>query len=197
MESVIVIEPTQNISFDKVKIGKNSNYFSPQIKDDHLIFIFNLTKSEYYQLTVDDFSTNIILRPGDSIFVSSEFTKKKSFSGNGALLNNYILNDKLYSDEINNSIDFNSIYSLSSLKFINSIDSIYNKRNLRLEKFITSENIKDELFISTERKKNLYEASNEKNLYYRDHKFLTGHKPIPFGRILIRPESLDCVNCAK
>jgi DnaK suppressor protein len=23
------------------------------------------------------------------------------------------------------------------------------------------------------------------------------HKPIPLGRILIRPESLDCVNCAK
>ena len=26
---------------------------------------------------------------------------------------------------------------------------------------------------------------------------LKSHKPFPLGRILIRPESLDCVNCAK
>jgi len=179
MESIIVIETSQNISPEKVKIEKNFKYLSPIILDAHLKFTIEMTNSEYYQLTIDDFSADIILKPGDSIYLTREFinNSNNSFSGKGALLNNYILNDKLYSDEINNSIDFDSIYSLSSSKFINSIDSIYDQRNRRLEEFITLEKITDELFISTERKRILYEASIEKNLYYRDHKFLTGQKP--------------------
>ena len=176
---MIVIEPSINFSLDNVKLGKDSEYYSPERIDKTLVFTLDLNSSSYYLLTIGDYSTSIFLVPGDSIYVFSDFSKSenKSFYGSGALLSNYILNDKYFTDEINKNIDFDSIYSLPLLEFLNSIDSLYNLRYKRFEKFISTNKIKDELFISTELKRVLYEASTEKNLYYRDHKFLTGQKP--------------------
>jgi len=178
-DSVIIIETSQSMSSDKVKLGKDSEFYSPEIKVKRIVYTIPQSHSDYYQLSLGDFSTPIFLAPGDRIYLSSDFknSEYKSYSGKGALLNNYILRDNYFTGEINKNTDFDSIYSLPPLEFINSIDSIYELRNERLEKFISSEKITDELFISTENKRIFYESSIEKNHYYRDHTFLTGQKP--------------------
>ena len=177
-DSTVIVEQNQDIMLENVRFGKGSDFLSPKIIGNSIVYSIALSHSDYYQLTIGDYSTSIFLAPGDSIYVPSEFkkTEYKSFSGDGALLSNYILNDINYVAEFENNTNLDSIYSLSPKEFVKSIDSIYNLRTKRLERFIKSENITDKLFLSTEHKRIFYAASVEKNRYYRDHKFLTKQK---------------------
>lgn len=174
----LVIEQDVGTTSKTVIFGKGFDDYIPEIIENKIVYTISPSRSDYYYLKIGDFSTSIILNPGDSIYVSSQFknAENKSFTGKGSLLNNYILNDICYANEINNNMNFDSIYSLSPLDFIKSIDSIYYLRSTKLKKFITSENITNKLFVSTENKRIYYAASIEKNRYYRDHKFLTSQK---------------------
>jgi len=179
-KGVVIVENNQTIGSEKVKLRKVFDSVLPEKTAKELVFSIPLSESEYFTLTIGDFSTSILLFPGDTIYVSSDFlnAENKSFSGNGALLSNYILNDRAFEEEIDDITNFDSIYSLAPFAFVNCIDSIYQIRNERLEKFIAAKKIKNKLFIATEQKRILYGASNDKNKYYRDHKFLTGTKVV-------------------
>ncbi len=176
--TIVVIDIETNYSSNEVSFGTYDNYFTPRITDNKLVYSFPQPSSGYYKLIIKDYSTDVFIKPGDSILVSSDFlnSEDKSFSGNGVLLSNYILSDVPFSESIYKNIDFDSIYSLPPMEFIKSIDSIFSLKNKRLADFISSEKVKDDLFIQTEKNRILYEASIEKNRYYRDHKFLTGKK---------------------
>ncbi len=178
--SFIVIENNVSNSTDRITLEKYFEKYTPDKTNEHLVFRLSQDKPDYYLLTIGDYSANVYLAQGDSIFVSSKLISRgenQSYTGAGALLNNYLLSDKYFTERINEETDFNAIFSLNPLEFARSIDSLYNFRNNHLNEFITTNKIKDENFIKTEQKRIFYEASVEKNLYYRDHKFLTGQTP--------------------
>jgi len=168
---IVVIDNTKDISIDKIILKKGLDNIQPKQKANYLIFSFKTEQSDYYSLIFDDNEIEFFMSVGDSVFVSSD----NSISGSGAIINNFIINAGNSFDETCNNIDFDSIYSLSPLKFSSCIDSIYNLQTIRLDSFIKVSDIEDYVFISTEKKKILHSSALEKNRYYRDHKFLTGN----------------------
>lgn len=99
-----------------------------------------LNQSIYCRLKIEDNISGIILTPGDSIFISSDFSSNKApFSGTaGALLNNYIISDMYFTDEIEEKTDFDAVFSLIPMESVNILDSLARLRENRLEMFIAN-----------------------------------------------------------
>jgi peroxiredoxin len=177
----IIVEDGENMMISEVKLSSETKSFEPVSENGHFIFSPQLKKSEYFVLTIGNRSFNLYLSPGDNISIPSGIGRpgnNSKFSGIGARLNNYILDEASLSEKIQNNTNFDSIYSLSPSSFIYCIDSLQNLRALSLIKFVEKNNIKDKIYISTESKRIFYSSAIEKNQYYRDHKFLTGEIPV-------------------
>jgi thiol-disulfide isomerase/thioredoxin len=177
----ILVENNLNLMPDQVILNNEAGSYEPESKNGYFIFSPALKKPEYFVLTVGSKSFNLYLAPGDNISIPSEVSNISSRShipGKGALLSNYLMDDNLLSEEIQNNTDFDSIYSLNPPEFIRSIDSLYNVRASNLEIFIEKNRIYDKVFVSTERKRIFYSAAIERNQYYRDHMFLTNEIPV-------------------
>jgi peroxiredoxin len=177
----VLIEDFQNLMKGQLKLNNEMGNIKPEIKNGYFVFSPVLNKPEYFVLTIGNKNYTLYLAPGYNISIPSGTTNPGNisrFSGKGALLNNYIQNDFYMSQCIQNKTNFDSIYSLAPSDFIYCIDSLYNIKTLNLENFILKNGIKEEVFISTERKRIYYSSAIEKNQYYRDHIFLTNEVPI-------------------
>ena len=176
----ILIEDSQDLMIDQLKLYNEAENFKPETERGSFLFSPDLSKSGYFVLSIGNNSYNLYLAPGYNLTIPagiSYSSNKSQFSGKGAIINNYILNDAFLSEDIQNKTNFDSIYSLAPSDFIYCIDSLYNIKAMNLEDFIIENGIKEEVFISTERKRIYYSSAIEKNQYYRDHKFLTGEIP--------------------
>ncbi len=121
----------------------------------------------------------VLISPGDELRVSAGPRGSRAaspFSGTGALLNAYIFDDLRFFEGLREATDFDALYARPPLPFSEGIDALFHRRTARLEDFIRKNRVHNRVFISTERKRIFYGSAIEKNLYYRDHKFLTGEK---------------------
>jgi peroxiredoxin len=177
----ILVEDSQNLIKDQLKLNNETESFQPETQNGYFVFSPDLKKPGYFSLEIANKSYDLYLAPGYNLFISSAISNsgtKEHFSGEGALLNNYILNDSYLSEDIQNKTNFDSIYSLAPSDFTYCIDSLYNIRVMSLEDFIKKNGIKDRGFTSTERKRIFYSSAIEKNQYFRDHMFLTNEVPV-------------------
>lgn len=179
--SVTVGNEDHRLSADKVALARDGEIYAPENKDGGFRFSPRMRHAGYYSLTVGPDRTEIFLSPGDRLLVRSGFrasSPASPFSGPGSLLSDYIFEDEAFFESITAGADFDVIYALPPLEFSARIDSLYRPRTERLEAFVRSRRVRQARFVATERKRIFYASAAQKNLYYRDHKFLTGEVPV-------------------
>jgi len=149
---------------DTIPLDKN-NTFTYEFKD---------VEQGLYSFSHREFQI-FYLEPGDSLKLrvnTIEFDESLAFSGFGAEKNNLLIDLFLLNEEVDDQM--NAFSNLPPEEFLNKMDSIQNKRNNKIDRFL-EKNPSSEAFIATAKgiidygimaKKELYVSTNSKRQVY-------------------------------